>query len=260
MSELRAAQRVVLEKGPDGVRGKEYGEHASAEYWDQLWQSSRSSYGPALGGHLPHQLRSTVGHYTSPPARVLEAGCGLGHFTVAMQARGYEATGLDWATVTVKQLREAFPIVNFQQGDVRWSPFPADHFDVVYSPGVCEHFEGGPDAVLLDAFRVLRPGGLLFVSTPYLNPLRQRRWRKPGCQPRGNFYQYLFTQQGMSSTLTRLGFQVITTRAYGVWSGLALEWPALWRLPIGKAAAALDQSQLVARAFGSACIWVARKL
>jgi len=252
-------ERVVLEKGTDGIRAKEYAKHATAEYWDQLWQSTNSSYGPALEGHLPHQLRSTIGHYTSPPSRVLEAGCGLGHFTIAMHARGYEATGLDWADATVQQLQEEFPNINFQRGDVRWSPFPAEYFDVVYSPGVCEHFEEGPDAVLLDAYRILRPRGLLFVSTPYLNPLRQHRWGKDDGQPEGDFYQYLFTQPGMTATLKRLGFQVITAKAYGVWSGLALEWPALGRLSIGKAAAVLDQSQIVTRRFGSTCIWVARK-
>jgi hypothetical protein len=113
--------------------------------------------------------------------------------------------------------------------------------------------------VLLDAYRILRPGGLLFVSTPYLNPLRRRRWRNHDGQPRGDFYQYLFTQSGMSTTLTRLGFAMIATKPYGVWSGLALEWPVLRRLPIGKAAGALDQSQIVAKWFGSTCIWVARK-
>ena len=136
MTETKGASHVVLEEGPDGLRGKEFGQAATKEYWEQLWASSSQSYGSAVDGHLPHQLRATVGSRLAKGAKVLEAGCGLSHFTVAMQARGFDATGLDWAEQTVARLRKRFPEAEFVRGDVRSYPFPDNHFDAVYSPGV----------------------------------------------------------------------------------------------------------------------------
>ena len=72
----------------------------------------------------------------------------MGHFTVAMSARGFEAHGLDFAERIIEALNERYPDI-FVEGDARWSPYPDGYFDATYSPGVCEHFEEGPDAVLL---------------------------------------------------------------------------------------------------------------
>lgn len=128
----------------------------------------------------------------------------------------------------------------------------------MYSPGVCEHFEDGPDTVLRDTLRVLRPGGLAFVSTPHLNALRRRRWSGPRTAPSGDFYQYLFSKAGMTSTLERLGFALIDVRPYGTWATLSKEWPILTRLPMGRLAAILDFLPGL-RELGSSCIWTAQK-
>lgn len=254
----RPGARVSLEVGTDGLRAKERGAAADAGYWDDLWDTLALDYDAARTGHLPHQLRATVGARVAVPARVLEAGCGLGHFTVAMHARGFDAVGLDWGVRAVERLRSTFPDVDVQVGDVRRSPFPPDSFDVVYSPGVCEHFEPGPDEVLRDAFRVLRPGGLLFVSTPHLNALRRRRWQGSDAPGDAPFYQYLFTGSGMTATLERLGFDVIDTTPYATWATLAMEWPVLERIRLGKLAGVLDLVPGVRR-IGANCIWTARK-
>ena len=122
----------------------------------------------------------------------------MGHFTVAMSARGFEAHGLDFAERIIEALNERYPDI-FVEGDARWSPYPGGYFDATYSPGVCEHFEEGPDAVLAEAFRDLRPSGALYVSIPYLNALRRHRWK--GDKGEREFCQYLVTRNGMITTL-----------------------------------------------------------
>lgn len=250
--------RITLEASPDGQRAREVGPAPDAAHWDRLWASSEAADGPARAGHLPRQLRATFARRVQPPARVLEAGCGLAHFTLALHARGYDAVGLDWGTETVQRLHRSYPEVAIELGDVRSSPFPDGSFDAVYSPGVCEHFEEGPDEVLRDAFRVLRPGGLAFVSTPMLNPLRTRRWRRGRPGDDGSFYQYLFTKEGLAATLRRIGFDVVDVTPYAVWATLTIEWPWLARIPAGRFVGGFDLIPVV-RELGSNCIWTARR-
>ena len=248
---------VTLESGPDGLRARELGEVPDVEHWEARWASLDLDDGPAASGHLPHQLRATFLARVPPPARVLEAGCGRAHFTIALHARGYDAVGLDWGAATLGRVRAAHPDLELHEGDVRSSPFPDGDFDAVYSPGVCEHFPEGPDAVLADAFRVLRPGGLAFVATPFLNALRRRRWAG-GRGGGGDFHQYVFPAGTLTRTLERLGFVDVTTHPYGVGATFLEEWPRLRRLLDRKAVGALDLVPGLRR-LGSTAIWIARK-
>jgi SAM-dependent methyltransferase len=248
---------VTLETGPDGLRARELGEAPDVDHWEAKWASLELDDGPAAGGHLPHQLRRTFLARVAPPARVLEAGCGRAHFTIALHARGYDAVGLDWGEATLERVRRRHPEVHLEVGDVRSSPFPDESFDAVYSPGVCEHFADGPDAVLADAFRVLRRGGLAFVSTPYLNALRRRRWAsRPGGD--GAFHQYVFPAATLTATLRRLGFVDVSAHPYGVAATLVEEWPGLRRVLDRRAVGVLDLVPGL-RQLGSTAIWIARR-
>ena len=248
---------VVLETGPDGLRARELGAVADVDFWEAQWSAQDLDDRAAASGHLPRQLRTTVLALVPPPARVLEAGCGPAHFTLALHARGYRAVGLDWGAATLERVRARHPDLELHVGDVRGTPFADGSFDAVYSPGVCEHFPEGPDAVLADAFRVLRPGGVAFVSTPYLNALRRRRWaaRRAG---QGDFHQYVFPAGTLTTALERVGFVDVTTHPYGVGGTLVEEWPGLRRLLDRRAVGVLDLVPGLRR-LGATAIWIARK-
>ena len=55
------------------------------------------------------------------------------------------------------------------QGDILDLKYPDAHFDAYISQGVIEHFEEGPQQALNEAWRVLKPDGLAFITVPYLN-------------------------------------------------------------------------------------------
>lgn len=248
----------VIIQAAEGVRGKQFQRVADPAHWDDLWADIPADYSQAETGHLPRQLRATFRKLVAPPARVLEAGCGQGHFTVALSHLGYDAVGIDWADRVIGRNQQRFPQIPFRQGDVRSIADPDNSYDAVYSPGVCEHFEEGPDDVLREVVRVLKPGGVAVVSTPCLNKLRQRRWsRVIGSDP-GAFYQYFFTPEGMSHILSRLGLVEVRAYPYGVWAALCDELPVLRRLPLGRSAGVLDLIPGL-RQLGSTCIWVGRK-
>ena len=164
--DARTRERIVVDQNAvTGTRLKYYMQPADVDYWTDLWkQAGETSYVRASRGHLPHQLRQTFRRWAKRGGRTLEAGCGLGHFTVAAHALGYQAEGLDWSADTIETMRQRFPSIPWRVGDVRKLEFANASFDTVYSPGVCEHFIEGPITVLSETHRILRRGGVAIVS------------------------------------------------------------------------------------------------
>nr|MDT0666307.1 hypothetical protein [Micromonospora sp. DSM 115978] len=112
-------QALVVQRSRHGRRLAFYGRAADADYWDELWERLPVDYARARRGHLPRQLRQTFRRYAAPGGRVLEAGCGQAHFSVAASALGYQVEAVDWAAKTVERLRSAAAEVNARTGDVR---------------------------------------------------------------------------------------------------------------------------------------------
>jgi SAM-dependent methyltransferase len=257
-------EAITIDYGADtGTRLKHFSRAADVDYWTERWRSARAvTYTRELRGHLPHQLRTTWRRWVAPGASVLEAGCGLGHFTVAAHALGYRAEGLDWSEPTIGRLQERFPSIPWHVGDVRRLPFRDGTFDSVYSPGVCEHFEDGPGTVLAETHRVLRDGGIAVVSSPCFNVWLQRRiaaFVSPGVPGDAAFHEYAFSPIGMAQLLDRMGFALLQIRPYGTLDTLVRYGG--WHVPgWSKNAIALLFDYLPAcRDWGSTCLWIVQK-
>lgn len=250
-----------------------------AGYWDTIWMNtlSKIDFSVYEGGYLPRHIREAFHHVIKPHSRVLEAGCGLGEFTIAAHALGHEAHGVDYASHIVEALRERFPDIYFFQGDVtRLSSVENDYYDVVYSPGVCEHYEEGPEKVLAEARRVLKSGGTLITTAPCFNAFRRGIARIGAFhdEPARYFYQYAFSPQELTSTLQLIGFKVQHVRQYGTLGTLYQHLPlasrlplepvqSMLRLPIGAdqkpLAVALDSIPGV-RSWGHSGVWISQKI
>jgi len=254
---------IVEQDETTGSRLKRYTRAADVDYWTELWQrSADASYERERRGHFPHQLRATFRRWVQPGARTLEAGCGLGHFTVAADAIGFRAEGLDWSQPTIDRLRQRFSWIPWHVGDVRRLQFPDDTFDAIYSPGVWEPFGEGPTEVLEESRRVLKRGGIAVVSTPCFNEWLQRRavqLASAGSVEESAFHEYAFTTDGMAAMLVRIGFEVLQIRPYAALDTL-MRYGG-WRVPrplTNPLALSMDYLPIV-RKWGSTCIWVARK-
>jgi SAM-dependent methyltransferase len=107
--------------------------------------------------------------------RVLEDGCGGGGMGVSFAEEAEWVIGIEPAD----RFREAgirlaaekgIRNISFARGDGTRLPFAAHLFDLVVSHSVIEHV-ADPLTYLREAFRVLRPGGHMFLQTaPYLSP------------------------------------------------------------------------------------------
>jgi ubiquinone/menaquinone biosynthesis C-methylase UbiE len=99
--------------------------------------------------------------------RVLDAGCGAGYGAeMIAQAGAIEVVGVDVSEVALELARSTVGAgVTLEQGDVAALDFDDDSFDIVVCFEVIEHVDDR-DRVLDELARVLRPDGLLLISSP----------------------------------------------------------------------------------------------
>jgi|HubBroStandDraft_2_1064218.scaffolds.fasta_scaffold06781_4 SAM-dependent methyltransferase len=145
---------------------------------------------------------------------LLDVGCFSGLFLEHAHARGFSVVG-------VEPNRDAYLYVTrflkfeVSHGSLKAARFPASRFSVVTFQDVIEHV---PDPVsdLQESLRILRPGGLLLLTTPNVRGLIQRFVKakrrlagQPWC-PIDDVPWHLwgFTPQTMANCLTRAGFTV----------------------------------------------------
>ena len=205
----------------------------SPALWEETWK--QTSFEEALRFCEHDPLRPLFERYTPPGTVMLEGGCGQGQYVAHYKARGVRVVGLDFAQSTLAILRSRYADLMLCTGDVAALPFQDGAFDLYYSGGVVEHFETGAGPALREARRVLRPGGVLLISVPYvslmrraLSPFKSSLWKRvpraevdAGDVRKGRqFFQYVFTRSEFEQELAAAGFRVIGTQGYGILWGL----------------------------------------
>jgi ubiquinone/menaquinone biosynthesis C-methylase UbiE len=98
-------------------------------------------------------------------ARILDAGCGVGGTSIALRKHGAVVCAMDRSSARLEQLRAATDDIDVREGDLSSLPFGDASFDAVVLQDVIEHVTD-PARVLHEITRVLRPGGVLYLSTP----------------------------------------------------------------------------------------------
>lgn len=197
-----------------------FDEQATPKFWDARWVAEGSP--PAVGSR--DEVRTVTPEYLAKNARILEGGCGRANKVKAMSDAGFQAIGIDFADETVKQAQINYPDLDIRKGDVRSLEFDDDYFDGYWSIGVIEHFWSGYDSILQEAARVLKPGGVLFLTAPWFSPYRQRK-AAAGAFPvedytaeePESFYQFALGRKEVCDALVKHGFQLQS------WRGLASE-------------------------------------
>jgi SAM-dependent methyltransferase len=105
---------------------------------------------------------------------LLDLGCGTGRHVLYLGECGFEMYGIDSAaaglTTTQQRLEEANLSAHLIQGDIfETLPFADAFFDAILSVQVIHHARLAQIAALVDELaRLLKPGGLLFVTVPQL--------------------------------------------------------------------------------------------
>lgn len=147
------------------------------EKFDALASSWWDPEGPFRPLHdlNPARLRFITERCNLPGNRVVDVGCGGGILAEAMAGRGAEVTGIDIAEQVISiarlHLLESGFGVDYQRKTIeslaRECP---EKFNILTCMEMLEHVPD-PEAVLLSARRLLKPGGHGFFSTLNRTPL-----------------------------------------------------------------------------------------
>ncbi len=165
---------------------------------------------------------------------VLDAGCGLGKWLAHLSGLGVRVQGLDRSVEGLASLHRALPEAPLVAGTVERLPYRDGAFEAVLSSGVVEHFKEGPLAALLEARRVLRPGGFLFLAVPYNSWSRKLLFHPlldaiyAAIRPFGRetaFAEYRYDERDLRAFLDQARFEVLSThhddfrppKAKGLW-------------------------------------------
>jgi SAM-dependent methyltransferase len=92
---------------------------------------------------------------------VLDVGCGEGTFLRLARSRGWQVAGTELSAFA----SQASPDLTIHHGEIWEAGLRSGSFDVVTCWHVLEHVSD-PLRLLSEVFRLLRPGGLLFLTTP----------------------------------------------------------------------------------------------
>jgi predicted ATP-grasp superfamily ATP-dependent carboligase/ubiquinone/menaquinone biosynthesis C-methylase UbiE len=113
----------------------------------------------------------------SPPARVLEVGCGAGHAAVALASRGFQVHAVDAAPEMVELAARAaraagVPHMTTALGDVHALELDSGRFDLVIALGVLPWLHA-EERALREMARVLVAGGWLIATADNRRPLHR---------------------------------------------------------------------------------------
>ena len=133
---------------------------------------------------------------------VLEAGCGEGYGADLIADQARRVIGLDYDESAVAHVRARYPRVEMRHGNLATLPLDDGNVDVVVNFQVIEHLWDQGHFVV-ECFRVLRPAGVLLMSTP------NRITFSPGRDtPINPFHTRELDAAELTELLTAAGFSV----------------------------------------------------
>ncbi len=115
-------------------------------------------------------------------AQVLDLGCGVGGASRVLRRRGARVFPADRNGDRLRYLRLSEPPAPAARLDAAALPYRDNRFDAVVLQDVIEHVPA-PERLLREIRRVLKPGGILYLSTPnrcsILNLAADPHWGLP---------------------------------------------------------------------------------
>ncbi|GEM_PF-5487452 len=117
---------------------------------------TRFSY---LTDYIKNNFKPEEGH-----KKVLDVGCGCGHFVRALKQEGYEAKGIDHNSEIIGLAAQKHGL-DLSAGNILALPYQDGAFDMAICFEVLEHVQNYP-GVIEEIKRVLKKDGVLLITVP----------------------------------------------------------------------------------------------
>jgi O-antigen chain-terminating methyltransferase len=141
----------------DGIEASQYSD------FENIFRGTREDIKNRQAVYLPYFERVPSG--TTFP--ILDIGCGRGEFLEVLSESGRDATGVDANPTMVERCRELGLQVEHADAIDYLRRAKSGHYAVITTFHLVEHLPHPRVLALLDeALRALRPGGLLILETP----------------------------------------------------------------------------------------------
>ena len=132
------------------------------DYWNRV--GPKKTFGHPLNCERLREL-------LSPDSRILDLGCGYGRALGLLWESGYHnLIGFDPAPAMVAAARARFPAITFEEQNPANLPLADASVDatLLFSVLTCVPTDQGQRTIVKEVGRVLRPGGLLYISDLWL--------------------------------------------------------------------------------------------
>jgi SAM-dependent methyltransferase len=139
------------------------------------------------------------------PGRLLDVGCAMGHFMKFVRGYGWEPVGTECSGYAARWARERYFVEAHQQCALNQARFPPEYCDAAVLIEVIEHLPA-PRQTMAEVFRILKPGGVVCVTTPNFACFRSLLLREEWAPVIPSGHLYYFTRQSLERLLRSTGF------------------------------------------------------
>lgn len=148
-----------------------------------------------------------VGRYITPPAKILDIGCGNGKFLDYLIKRGFESYGVE-LTGKAAQRAGQIPGLQLKVGPLVTGDFSEIFFDAVCMWHVFEHLTE-PKETLRIVCKILKPGGYLMISLPNIDSFQSKLFRGKWLPLDPPKHLFFLAAPDLISTMREFGFKLI---------------------------------------------------
>lgn len=145
--------------------------------------------------------------------KILDIGCGYGFLLEIAKEKGWEVYGTELSDEVAGHCEKKG--INMCVGELDKCDFEDESFDIVFGIEVLEHLNK-PNDYIKKAYKVLRKGGIFYLSTPNFNSyLRYRLQDKYDVIDYPNHLAY-YTKKTLQKLFTQNGFKKLRIETSGM--------------------------------------------
>lgn len=173
-------------------------EHYSKANSDQFWVAEHKRFNELVSGK-----------------NILDIGCGTGRDALVFTGEGYDYTGIDASEAMLAIAREVAPKGRYRLMDFSQLDFPDNSFDGFWAAASYLHIpKAEVGEALAEAKRILKPGGIGFISLKERNGMEEGMIEQPYSDEKISRYFAFYEKGEFEVRVREAGFELIGDAMY----------------------------------------------